>query len=74
MPCRVAEELGVGARPAQVQVCRMLPGEADTAMHLDGGRGHRDERIRAIGLGKSEIRVAVQVGRIGGRLASSARP
>src|SRR5262249_33635473 len=45
VPRRAAQQLGVATGSTQIQMCRMLPGESDAAVHLDIRRRDEDERI-----------------------------
>src|ERR1700743_3848675 len=58
VPRRAAQQLGVAAGAAQIQVRRMLPGESDAAVYLDAGRRDEDEGVRAIRLCQSKIGLA----------------
>ncbi len=67
---RAAEELRNPVRPTQIQVCVVLPGDADAAEHLDAvlgvGLGHFDARGGRDGGGDRQLRIVGAVGGVGG--------
>ena len=66
---RTAEELRNAVRPTQIQMCVVLPGDADATEHLDAvlgvGLGEFDARGRRDGSGDRQLRIVGVMGGVG---------